>query len=541
MRQEPDATRTVSLDAALKYRNAIMPVRLFATSNNTNSLQSMNYVQVGFINKWLEVEVGDLNPTVDNLVLSGVRVRGVKTKFKYGASSLQLYYGLLNKAVEGSIENYVPGSGIVPANLVNDSQYVFPGTYKRSMMAARLETGDRSEIFKLGFNAFKAKDDTGSIKYGVAPKDNIAGGIDATIKLFKKSVVFHSGIAGSVFTNDISNGPVSKETLDTTFNIKIDFKPADYQDIIILNASTVPVLLDPPDFLSYFGKLNYNNKYQSFSFEYRRNGALYNSLGAPFFRNNYEGFSVGDRFSFYKRKFTVGLNYQDYSNNLNNSLPSKVYTKAYRANVFINIKSKLPTLYVNYMYQERNGKSEIPSVLGIDDLLSNYMFNIGYNIKLWGIDHHFFAMLNVNDRRDNLRPNNQFIAHNTMFGITEKFSERHSAQASYGKTIVSGGSTDARITDYNTYNLSFDWQIKPGKYFASISMSNTNTLATISSNQSNRLSAILRGGYKFYKGMELNLEGGYQPFRDVTITVNNYNETYFYIRYTSDLGALFAK
>jgi hypothetical protein len=540
LRQEPNETRTVTLDAAVKYKDAVMPIRLFATTNNQYALQSMNYMQIGFINKWLEVEAGDLNPNTDPLVLSGIRVRGVKTMFKYRANSLQLYYGQMNKPSEGSIESYLPGSGIVPANLVNDSQYINPGTYKRMMIAARLEMGDRREIFKIGMTAFKAKDDTGSIRYGVLPKDNIAGGIDAMLKLFRKKVTIHTGIAASVLTNDISNGVIDKEALDTTFNIKIDFEPKNYEKLIILNASTVPTVLTTPDFISHFSRLNFKNKYQQFSFEYRKNGALYNSLGSPFLRNNYEGFSVGEKFWLLKKKLTFGLNYQNYSNNLNNSLPSKVYTNAYRANLFIYIKSAWPTLYLNYMYQDRSGRSHNPAILGVDDILNNYMVNLGYGRNFWNIDHHLSLMLNASERRDRLRPDNQFNSYNAMVSLNESFGKKYGIQASYGKMIITGNA-DMRISNVTTYNLGFDWQIKPQKYFTSISLSNTNTLPTALATQSYRLSTILRFGYKFYRGMELNAEGGYQPFRDQNVSANNYNEAYFYIRYISDLGMLFTK
>jgi hypothetical protein len=83
LRQEPSYTRSVSLNMVARNGDAEIPVKIFATSDNRYTLQSNNFFQVGFHNKWLEIDAGDLNPNLDRLVLSGVRIRGASLKLKF--------------------------------------------------------------------------------------------------------------------------------------------------------------------------------------------------------------------------------------------------------------------------------------------------------------------------------------------------------------------------------------------------------------------------------------------------------------------------
>ena len=127
-----------------------------------------------------------------------------------------------------------------------------------------------------------------------------------------------------------------------------------------------------------------------------------------------------------------------------------------------------------------------------------------------------------------------------MFGIGETISKQLSLSADIGKTVMIGYE-NSNISSMVVYNASIDWQIKPGKYFTSFAVSNNQTLVTPFSDPTFRFSLIGRFGYRFYKGMGLNFECGYQPFIDQTYSSLSYNEVYAYLRYTCELGKLFGK
>ena len=103
LRQEPLATRTVNLDLTAKIKDITIPVKIFSTSDTRFTEQSPNFYSVGFRRKWLEAEVGDMNPAIDKLVLTGVRMRGGRLMMKSKTASMQLFYGYMSQSYEGQI------------------------------------------------------------------------------------------------------------------------------------------------------------------------------------------------------------------------------------------------------------------------------------------------------------------------------------------------------------------------------------------------------------------------------------------------------
>ena len=547
LRQEPAHTRTVNIDAVASYKNMEIPLKIFATTDNVPGIQSMNYFQVGFRNKWLDIAAGDLNPTFDQLILAGVRVQGVGVKLKSHLSSIQFYYGDMTNPVSGILQPYVPGTGVIPTNVIpvpgyTDSfKYVVPGVYKRTMIAARAELGSIRDDIKLGFTAFKAKDDTNSIQNGLLPKDNVAGGIDVTVKALHKKLVVKFGAAMSILTNDISGGTISLDTLKQSYHVDPPFDPMKFRNIIILNASTLPANISPAfNDMASFATLSYTTKIQTLTIEAKDIGPLYYSLGNPFLLNDYQGVTAGERFSLFKKKVNIGLGYQFYSNDLDSTTYAKVYTQGLNGNLMVNPGAKWPNFSFNYLSLSRNGTSYVPDIPNVADNLTTYVFNVNYSVKFREIKHTFRVIVNICNRNDQINPQNYYASRNVMLGIGETVSKQLSISADVGKTIMTGYE-NSNISGMLVYNASIDWQIKPGKYFTSFAVSNNQTLVTPFSDPTFRFSFIGRFGYRFYKGMGLNFECGYQPFIDQTYSSLSYNEVYGYLRYTCELGKLFGK
>ena len=540
LRQEPNATRTVNIDATARYKGIEIPVRVFATNNNNPALQSMNYFQVGLRTRWLELEAGDLNISFDKLVLSGIRLTGAGIKLKNHLTSIKVYYGDMARPIDGALRVYTPGTGILPSNLVNDSQYVETGVYRRKVVAGRLELCSPKDEIRLCASVFKAKDDVSSIKYGLAPKDNVAAGTDITLRFFHRRITIQSGLAVSVLTNDISSGAISKHILDSTYHVNAPVDPQKYERIIILNASTQPAQLSASfDNMASYVSLNVTNKFQTFTADYKNFGAIYYSLGNPFMLSNYKGLNAQEKISMLKKRVSFSVGYRDYSNNLNGASDVKVHTTGLNGNLFLNPGTKWPTFMFNYINQNRTGTSELVSRPGINDEFSNYMVNINYNSSFWKLRHLFRFMLNISDRTDHVNQQNQFSASNFMFGIGEHLTNGLNVNADIGKAVITSqyGGT---LSDITIYNFSLDWQLKPQKYFAGLSVSNTTTMNTLYANQAYRLSFTGKFGYKFYKGMGIDVEAGYQPYIDQVNEQNSYSELFGYIRYTYDLGRIFS-
>ncbi len=539
-RQEPVFTRSVSLDMDVRHNKLEIPIKFYATSDNISSgYLPRNFFQIGLHYKKVAVDFGDLNPSLDQLIVSGIRVNGLHLKLSLGKSSFQVYGGYIVKnAIEGSVNAYTPGSGYIPPTLffdANDSsfKYITPGVYKRWMYAGRFEfKQNKKNTFGFGITGSKVTDVVKSIKYGLQPKDNLVAGVDMYLKLFRKTVQISGEIACSALTNDISYGILNTAKLNSVFNIGIAFNPASFYPYITINSSTVPGNLhNVTEALAYTTRLTHTKRSHSFTFEYRKYGGAFYSLGNPYLRNNYKGLSVNERFGLLKRKIIISLSYQSFTNNLNSTLPMLVNTNTFNGNFTLNINPKLPTIYFSYMQQQRNGESNLKSAIpSVNDFIYYYNTSINYKFHFLNHDHNIRTNFSINERKDQLNPQTRNIMSNYLLGYNADF-KRFAINTDGGQTVIKDFE-DNKIANIFTYSGNFEYKIIPKTLTTSFGVSNNRNLRTYLSTSSSRMAYIYRIIYRCANGMEFNLEGGYTPYKDYNESVNNYDEKYVYLRYT---------
>jgi len=544
LRQEPHATRTIGLDMKIKHNSLEIPIKVFATSDNIPSYyQPRNYFQIGIHYKRFEIDYGDMNPDLDQLIVSGIRVNGFHLKLKLGNNSIQTYYGnMVQNSIEGSVNVYTPGSGYIPSTLYFDAKdsslkYITPGVYKRWMAAGRYEFRQKKrDNITFGITGFKATDVTKSIKYGFQPKDNVVGGLDFAVRLFHKTVQVSGEAAVSALTNDISYGILNTAKLDSTFNTQIAFNANDYYPLITINSSTVPGRLNNAnEALAITSRFTHTIGSHSFNFEYRSYGPSFYSLGNPFLRNNYRGLSVGERIGFMKRKITVSANYQHYTNNINNTLPMLVTTNSFNGSFTLNISPKIPTVFFNYLQQQRDGVSSIKSTIpSVNDFVYYYLTSVSYRFKMLHHEHGLRANLTMNERKDYINTQSRSLMYNYMLGYNTTLG-KFSISLDGGQTIIKDYQ-DSKIANIFTYSANAEWKIIPKILFTGIGIANNRNMAGLLSVSSARMSYIYKIGYRFAKGMGLDLEGGYTPYKDYSNSINNYDEKYVYLRYTYDFN-----
>ncbi len=543
-RQEPAATRTVSLDMKLKHKSLEIPIKYFSTSDNTTAfIQPRNYFQVGLHYKGFEFDYGDLNPSLDQLIVSGIRVNGFHLKLKLGNNSIHTYYGnMIQNSIEGAVNVYTPGAGYIPSTLYFDNKdsslkYITPGVYKRWMAAGRYEFRQkRKDCFSIGFTGFKATDLVNSIHYGFQPKDNVVGGIDFSVKMFKKAIVVSGEVAASALTNDISYGVLNTAKLDSTFNTEIAFNANDYYPFFTINSSTLPGRLNNAnEAIALTTKLLFNKNNNNFNIEYKNYGPSFYSLGNPYLRNNYKGIIVGDRVRLLRNKLMLNVGYQHYSNNLNNTLPMLVTTNSFNGSFTININPKAPSIFFNYLQQQRNGESNLKTAISsVNDFIYYYLTSVNYKFKLFNHDHAVRGNLTVNERKDEINIQSRSLMINYMLGYNTSFN-KFSISIDGGQTTIKDYQ-DNKIANIFSYAALIDWKIIPKKLFTGFSISNNRNMAGILSASSSRMSYIYKLGYRFGKGMGIDAEGGYTPYQDYNMAINNYDEKYIYIRYTYDFN-----
>jgi hypothetical protein len=534
LRQEPPFTRTASANTRLTLDKVVIPFQMFATSDNRNFIQSRNFIQTGIQTSWLNILAGDLNPTFDRLVLSGVRITGVSGQVKVGSTGVQIVHGRLNRPVEGRLETFDPASGLVPINLVNDSQYVVPGTYQRDITAARLYIGNKKQTWSMAIQGLKAKDNVRSIQYGIAPKDNIVGGAEFNLRIFKRKVFIQSGISISAITNDISSGPLSKVTLDTAFNIKLPFDPMNFEKILVINSSTKPTKIST-DFLSYFVTLNWMTSWHHLTADYNRIGAQYFSLSNPFLRNNSENLIIQDRVFIFKRKLTLSGTYQTYNNNLNNLLLSNLKSEVFTGGLTFHLTPRFPSVILQYSLQNRSSTRAVLPSAQVDDhtTIVNGLINQNIVNGKWKTTLRISGF--ANRRVDDVRPASSSTFYNGMFGIGENIGNKIFLSFDFGKTLLYNYQQQA-VSDINAYNANVLYDVIENKLQISLLAGNNRSISHIQPLPQIRNSLILKIRYTIVNGLLIESEGGWQPFDDRNAPFNSFEDGYAYVRLSYDFN-----
>jgi hypothetical protein len=130
-----------------------------------------------------------------------------------------------------------------------------------------------------------------------------------------RRIELKASFAASLLTQDISNGPATKATIDSTFDTDIPFDPKDLEKWLILNESTTP--LDPTKgtSLAYYLSLRLNYFRNYFQFGLKKFGREYLSLGQTYLRSNLRGFFINDRVNLFQNKVFVNLGIENYTDN----------------------------------------------------------------------------------------------------------------------------------------------------------------------------------------------------------------------------------
>lgn len=349
--------------------------RVYITSLEEKELQPRNrflfWIEAGPVSLY----AGDTSPRFSELILWGRRVRGMEAQLNLKFINFDFVMGQINRGIK-------PIGGA-------------PGTFQRDLTALRTSFGS-GRYFQLGISAVKVKDDVNSITGGIRPKDNLVGGADISINLFKNRLKWKAEVAGSLLTDDISSGPLTKaEIEDLVVDVDVGFDPADYEDYLVINTSTVP--LDPTDFTSgaYSTSLQLRLGRNDFRIKYKSIGAAYNSLANSFLRKNIRGLLITDRVRLFKNRVYLNLSYENYDDNFKaeDDNPT-VALQTFRGGLNIFPGPGMPNLSINYKtYSRNNDVSIIENINGVDidkredNTTSDVTVNLNHEFIMFDLDH----------------------------------------------------------------------------------------------------------------------------------------------------------
>lgn len=508
------------------------PVRYFNTSDNYTyapSIQPRNFFQAGVMTKSVSLLYGDMNPLFDRLVLTGSRIHGVDFSITRPRFQMHIINGTLQQAQEGQVYRYDPSAGPPPPNLRADSNYITPGTYKRNITAGRFSFGNPQEGSTLSLDFLRSRDEIGSIQYGTNPKDNLVLGIDEAFITNGSAMKVNIGGAFSLLTNDISQGAISDKAVDSITGEHYNINPQSFKNIFIFNNTSI-----------YPGKSStagyatgiFRTKHQVITLDYHRTGAAYQSFGNPYLRNDLESASAQDQFSFWQRRILLTGRYLFEENDLTNNEFNTITTNGATGSLFLMPGVKLPQIGFVYFTQYRRSERVATNLANVDDRTTSYTATFNYTLLRGNYSHGINFQFNQNERNDGIFFQNNNITQTLSGGLSElyvparlgidlRYTTMNINTPEAGKIPLSQG-IDAR--------LHYEWKkiktiFSAGGYF-------NQYFSTILSSASNRGMYNFSISYRGLPGTIFDIEGGYSPYIDLSLSDRNYQEMYGLVRVT---------
>lgn len=538
LRQEPVQTNFLFMNTALVNKNFKVPLRMtLATDESTfqPNVQSRNFFQTGIQTRHFEVLVGDLNPSLDRLLFTGTRVRGLQATINFPRFKAIFLYGDLNRSLEGKKQLYRSDQGLAPSNMADDSTFITPGVYRREVWALRLEIGNTQlRNSKTGITFLKAKDDTSSIRFGQDPKDNIGANIDHLRFFWKKRIRIGLGFSAALTTLNTNLGIERKSRLDSILDRNFPFEPKDVSRLLIINVSTTN--LSQAVYAGY-GNLSLKVLRQDLFFEFTRIGSAYQSLANPFMRNDQQQFLFTDRFDLFKRKLFVNLRYFNLINNLTDNQLATVINHTASASLTYSPGVGRPQFFSNLMFQNRLSSGNKLSITGAtNDQIINFSAGSSWNFKSLGIDHFISIQYNYTTRNDLIKTGNDNAFNSWGVILNQKFRFPIVIEFNYNASNNRFSSLAANNNKTNAWFGMLGYEFKKIKLTGSLGAGQNNMLIGDRIQDTQRQQYFMRFSFKGIKGIQFDVEGGLSPFRDQIILSNQYDEKYFFARLTYNLN-----
>ncbi len=380
--------------------------QVFLTSLEDKNFQPRNRYFLSLQTKWIGATVGDTHPDFNDLILWGKRIRGIGGYVHLGFFNIDAVYGETYRQAEGlgSLLPVVIAGDTLTTSSGKDSTRLSIsryGTFRQTILGIRPSFGS-GRHFQLGLSLVKVKDDTGSIRYGTMPKDNLVFGPDLRLSFDRGRLVIQAAGAFSLLTNNIYPGPISSDQIKDVFgeDVEIPIDPADLEKYLILNDSTTP--LDPTKLtsLAYNAMVKLNYFHNLLSIGYKSIGSEYTSLANSWIRKDIQGFYFSDRLRLFDNKLYLTFGYEDYLDNFSrdDANPSMdLKTLNYAITVYPG--QGLPYLNVSLRDHYRDNGVDTLSYMGsqstsMDTLDSrekqlnrDLSMQLGYDLSLFDLSH----------------------------------------------------------------------------------------------------------------------------------------------------------
>ncbi len=552
-RQEPPLTGTLSTNLAFRAGKFNYILRSFQTTDDlqkyypVRGLQSRNYFQTGIQMEKFEAIYGDISPSFDKLVLTGIRLsKATKLAVKTKYFQMYLIEGQAQRANEGIKNRYSINNGFPPGNLKietdsagnNDTFFLSPGIYRRHLYAARFAFGNKVEGSSFGITILKSRDDTSSIKYGEKPKDNLVIGTDQTWQTNEVKMRVDAGVAFSVTTADLSKPNLTKRDLDSFTGENYPYDPAKFKKIQTFNYTTS---MPGKTAMATYITLAFRPKNQILTFDFRYFGGGFHSLGNPFVRVDLRTASVNEQVYFWKRKISVNAKYTFQDNNRSGTAFSTVVQHLLNGNMSFIYSQKAPQLIISYNLQARRTEDNLIKTLTANDMLSTLTTSLLYGFKKWKCDHNFNLQFMQNERVDKVYQFNSNKMTIISGGIREMLNPINlQLDAQYSMSNLEDPKNGKQPLNRNM-DIKLRYKNTKKKFLVGAGWQQSQMLFLKYTPATKRNSYQAYFTYSKIKDLEINLEVGDSPNRSLLNSDLDYEEIYWYVRLIYNVGFNFNK
>lgn len=285
--------------------------------------------------KWIKLHAGWRNMEFSPYTLAGHTFLGGGVELTPGKFRFAALYGQFHRAAA-----------------TNAGQEYFLPTYKRMGYGVKIGVGTSSNYLDL--MAFKAKDNPNSLdipdSLGITPGENLVLGLSGKATLWQK---FSFGLDGaaSAYTRDLRSEVIVLDSFDMA-----DYHGA--EKLITPRFSTR---------FNFAGKATagYNSQYFGLNLAYERIDPEYATMGAYFFANDVENYTVSPMIAFAKGKARLFGSYGVQRNNLLGNRSETSWRNIGSANLSINPNPKfgLDLNYSNYRMSQSSTAFELSDSL----------------------------------------------------------------------------------------------------------------------------------------------------------------------------------
>lgn len=277
--------------------------RSYVSGYESSTRQPVNRYRADLRGPWLSLALGDVNPTLQEMILDGRHVRGGEAELRAGPFRLDLTAGRTGRAIPGALDPLDP-------TLLRR-----PGTYGQNLWAVRPSVG-AGDRFRVGLTLMNIRDDVESIPLlrtepaaldsstlaaNPAPRDNLVGGLDVVLRLAGGRFTARYDGAASLLARDITDQPRTRAELDSVFEtLGADapgVDPGDWRRFIILNGSLLPLEPNRRTSLAHQLRTTLRAGAHTLSAEWRSVGMDYYTLGSPGLQRDLRGWKLRDSFS----------------------------------------------------------------------------------------------------------------------------------------------------------------------------------------------------------------------------------------------------